>query len=71
VMFIGAVGWGINEVSDLCARSRCGRWMSTKSNLTFSLKSLCGCALHGGCLDCSASCQMSWRGKLSINYLEW
>jgi len=25
VMFIGAVGWGINEVSDLCARSRCGR----------------------------------------------
>ena len=25
VMFIGAVGWGISEVSDLCARSRCGR----------------------------------------------
>ena len=25
VMFIGAIGWGINEVSDLCARSRCGR----------------------------------------------
>ena len=25
VMFVGAVGWGINEVSDLCARSRCGR----------------------------------------------
>jgi hypothetical protein len=25
VMFIGAVGWGISEVSDICARSRCGR----------------------------------------------
>jgi hypothetical protein len=25
VMFVGAVGWGISEVSDLCARSRCGR----------------------------------------------
>ena len=25
VMFIGAVGWGIGEVSDLCARTRCGR----------------------------------------------
>ena len=25
VMFIGAIGWGVNEVSDLCARSRCGR----------------------------------------------
>lgn len=25
VMFIGAIGWGITEVSDLCARSRCGR----------------------------------------------
>jgi hypothetical protein len=25
VMFIGAVGWGISEVSDLCAKSRCGR----------------------------------------------
>ena len=25
VMFIGAIGWGITEVSDLCAKSRCGR----------------------------------------------
>ncbi len=25
VMFIGAVGWGISEVSDLCAKSKCGR----------------------------------------------
>jgi hypothetical protein len=25
VMFVGAIGWGISEVSDLCARSRCGR----------------------------------------------
>jgi hypothetical protein len=25
VMFIGAVGWGIGEVSDLCAKTRCGR----------------------------------------------
>ena len=25
VMFIGAIGWGINEISDLCARTRCGR----------------------------------------------
>ena len=25
VMFIGAIGWGIGEISDLCARSRCGR----------------------------------------------
>jgi hypothetical protein len=24
VMFIGGVGWGINEISDLCARTRCG-----------------------------------------------
>ena len=25
VMFLGAVGWGINEISDLCAKTRCGR----------------------------------------------
>ena len=25
VMFIGAIGWGITEVSDLCAKTRCGR----------------------------------------------
>lgn len=25
VMFIGAVGWGITEVTDLCAKTRCGR----------------------------------------------
>ena len=25
VMLLGAVGWGISEISDLCARSRCGR----------------------------------------------
>ena len=25
VMFIGAIGWGIAEINDLCARSRCGR----------------------------------------------
>jgi hypothetical protein len=25
VMLLGAVGWGIAEVSELCARSRCGR----------------------------------------------
>ena len=25
VMFIGAVGWGISEISEVCARSRCGR----------------------------------------------
>lgn len=25
VMFIGAIGWGISEISDLCAKSRCGR----------------------------------------------
>jgi len=25
VMFLGAVGWGIAEIQDLCARSRCGR----------------------------------------------
>ena len=25
VMFIGGVGWGINEISDICARARCGR----------------------------------------------
>jgi len=24
VMFIGGVGWGITEISDLCARTRCG-----------------------------------------------
>jgi hypothetical protein len=25
VMFIGAIGWGITEVTDLCAKTRCGR----------------------------------------------
>jgi len=25
VMLLGAVGWGIAEISDMCARSRCGR----------------------------------------------
>ena len=25
VMFIGAIGWGITEISEVCARSRCGR----------------------------------------------
>ena len=25
VMFLGAVGWGISEIGDLCARSGCGR----------------------------------------------
>jgi len=25
VMFLGAVGWGISEVMDLCAKTRCGR----------------------------------------------
>lgn len=25
VMFLGAVGWGIAEISDLCAKTRCGR----------------------------------------------
>jgi hypothetical protein len=25
VMFIGAVGWGIAEITDLCAKTRCGR----------------------------------------------
>ena len=25
VMLIGAIGWGIAEISDICARSRCGR----------------------------------------------
>ena len=25
VMLIGAIGWGINEIAELCARSRCGR----------------------------------------------
>ena len=25
VMLIGAIGWGINEVSELCAKTRCGR----------------------------------------------
>jgi Tfp pilus assembly protein PilW len=25
VMLIGAIGWGINEVAELCARTRCGR----------------------------------------------
>jgi hypothetical protein len=25
VLLIGAVGWGINEVAELCAKSRCGR----------------------------------------------
>jgi len=25
VMFLGAIGWGIAEIQDLCAKSRCGR----------------------------------------------
>ena len=25
VMFLGAVGWGIAEIGDLCAKARCGR----------------------------------------------
>ena len=25
VMFLGAVGWGIAEISDLCAKTKCGR----------------------------------------------
>jgi hypothetical protein len=25
VMFLGAVGWGIAEVVDLCAKTKCGR----------------------------------------------
>ena len=25
VMFLGAIGWGIAEISDLCAKTRCGR----------------------------------------------
>jgi hypothetical protein len=25
VMFIGAIGWGVSEISDLCAKTRCGR----------------------------------------------
>lgn len=25
VMFIGAIGWGITEIQDLCAKARCGR----------------------------------------------
>lgn len=25
VMLLGAIGWGINEMAELCAKSRCGR----------------------------------------------
>ena len=25
VMFIGAIGWGVSEISDLCAKTKCGR----------------------------------------------
>jgi len=25
VMFIGAIGWGIAEIGDMCAKTRCGR----------------------------------------------
>ena len=25
VMFLGAIGWGIAEIQDLCAKTRCGR----------------------------------------------
>jgi hypothetical protein len=25
VLFIGAIGWGISEIQDLCAKARCGR----------------------------------------------
>jgi hypothetical protein len=25
VMLLGAIGWGINEIAEMCAKSRCGR----------------------------------------------
>jgi hypothetical protein len=25
VMLLGAVGWGLNEMAELCAKTRCGR----------------------------------------------
>jgi hypothetical protein len=25
VMFLGAVGWGIAEIGEMCAKSKCGR----------------------------------------------
>ena len=25
VMFVGAIGWGISEIGDMCAKTRCGR----------------------------------------------
>jgi len=25
VMFVGAVGWGITQINELCATARCGR----------------------------------------------
>jgi hypothetical protein len=25
VMLLGAVGWGLNELAELCAKTRCGR----------------------------------------------
>jgi hypothetical protein len=25
VMFIGAIGWGISEIGDMCAKAKCGR----------------------------------------------
>ncbi len=25
VMLVGAIGWGLNEVAEMCAKSRCGR----------------------------------------------
>ena len=25
VMFLGAIGWGIAEIQEVCARGRCGR----------------------------------------------
>jgi hypothetical protein len=40
--------------------------MSTKSNLNFSVKSLLGCVLRGGCLVSYGSCQT----MLPKNYWE-
>ena len=25
VLFVGAIGWGISEIGDMCAKSKCGR----------------------------------------------
>lgn len=54
------VGIGINELMDFCAATRrCGRWMSTRNNLTFSLKYSLGCVLLGGRLAYYPICLMS------------